>query len=112
MNSFKILSFVAILLFAISCSKQKDFNSAEWKNWVESEATFNTRWLMHKDLLKKYELKGVSRDSILDLLGKPNSETNNKYYYQLGPTGSGINTGTMTITFENNSVVHIEVTDG
>ncbi|MGB3655672.1 MAG: hypothetical protein WBA41_31295 [Rivularia sp. (in: cyanobacteria)] len=112
MNSFKILAFIAILLFTVSCSEKKDFNSTEWKNWVETEATLDTRWLMHKDLLKRYELKGVSRDSILDLLGKPNTETNNKYYYQLGTTGRGINTGTMTITIENDTVVDIEVTDG
>ncbi|MGS2764566.1 hypothetical protein [Sinomicrobium sp. M5D2P9] len=112
MNIFKTLSFIAILLLAVSCSEQKDFNSTEWKNWTESEATPNTRWLMRKDLLKRYDLEGVSRDSILELLGKPNSETNDKYYYQLGPTGRGINTGTMTITFENNTVVDIKITDG
>lgn len=112
MNSFRILSFMVILLFTVSCSEQKDFNSDEWKNWVETEATLDTRWLMHKDLLKKYELKGVSRDSILDLLGKPNTKTNDKDYYQLGTTGRGINTGTMVITFENDSVVDIKVNDG
>ncbi len=112
MNSFKILSFIVILLITVSCSEQKEFNSTEWKNWVESEATLNTRWLMHKDLLKKYELKGVSKDSILDLLGKPNSEINNEYHYQLGSTGRGINTGTMIIKFENDSVVDIIVIDG
>ncbi|MBL4679323.1 MAG: hypothetical protein JKY88_01215 [Pseudomonadales bacterium] len=112
MNSFKILSFMVILLFTVSCSEQKDFNSDEWKNWVESESSPNTRWLMHKDLLKQYELKGVSRDSILNLLGEPNTQYSNEFYYQLGYTGRGINIGTMTITFENGSVVDIKVTDG
>lgn len=112
MNSLKILSLIAILLFSVSCSEKKEFNSDEWKNWTETETTLDTKWLMHKDLLKKYKLKGVSRDSILNLLGKPNSESNNVYRYFLGPTGRGINTGTMTIMFENDSVVNIEVTDG
>ncbi|WP_109437888.1 MULTISPECIES: hypothetical protein [Aquimarina] len=112
MNRVKILSFVAILLFAVGCGKQKDFNSTEWKNWEETETTPNTRWLMHKDLLSKYELEGVSKGYILNLLGKPDSETNNKYYYQLGVTGKGINTGTMTIKFESDSVVNIEITNG
>lgn len=112
MNSFKILSFIAILLFTVSCSEQKDFNSTEWKNWVESESTPNTRWLMHKDLLDNYNLKTYSKEQVLDLLGKPNNETNDKYYYLLGTTERGINTGTMTITFINGSVVGVKVTDG
>jgi len=112
MNSLKILSLIAILFFLVSCSERKDFDSDEWKNWTETETTLDTRWLMHKDLLKKYELKRVSRDSIFNLLGKPNSETNNEYRYFLGTTGRGINTGTMTITFENGSVVDIKITDG
>ena len=112
MNSFKILSFIAILLFAVSCGERKDFDATEWKNWVESESSPNTRWLMHKDLLKKYELKGVSRDSILDLLGEPDKQYSDEFHYQLGPTGRGINTGTMTITFENDAVVDIKVNDG
>lgn len=112
MKSYKILSFIAILFFIVSCSEQKDFNSTEWKNWVESEGTPNTRWLMHKDLLDNNDLKTYSKEQVLDLLGKPNSETDDKYYYLLGTTGRGINTGTMTITFENGSVVDVKVTDG
>ena len=112
MNRVRILSFVAILFFAIGCGEQKDFDSTEWKNWEETEATPNTRWLMRRDLLRKYDLEGVTKDYILDLLGKPDSETNDKYYYQLGSTGRGINTGTMTIKFENGTVVDIEITNG
>ncbi len=103
---------MAILLFLVSCSEKKDFNSDEWKNWTESESTMQTRWLMHKDLSESYELKGVGRDSILNLLGKPNFESNREYRYSLGATGRGINIGTMTITFENDVVTDIKVTDG
>ena len=112
MRITKFLPLIILFLLIVGCSNQKKFDSIEWKNWVESETTLNTRWLMHKDLLKRYDLKGVSRDSILNLLGKPNSETNSKYYYQLGISGRGINTGTMTITFENDAVVDIKVNDG
>ncbi|WP_340203756.1 hypothetical protein [Ascidiimonas sp. W6] len=112
MKRLKILSFVTILLFTIGCVEQKDFNSSEWKNWEETESTPNTRWLMHRDLLSKYELEGANKDYILNLLGKPDSETDNEYYYQLGTTGRGINTGTLMIKFANGSVVDIEVTNG
>ncbi len=107
-----ILSFVAIILLIVSCSEKKDFNSNVWKNWTETESTMNTRWLMYKDLLKKYKLKGVSKDSILQLLGKPNVQTKSKYQYFLGATGKGVNTGTMTIIFDNGIVIDIIITDG
>ena len=103
---------MAILLFTVSCSEQKDFNSDEWKNWVESEATLHTRWLMHKDLLKKYELKGVSKDSILNLLGEPHTRHLDNFHYNLGYSSRSIDTATMIITFENDSVVDIKVNDG
>lgn len=113
MNTFKILSLMVILFFTVGCSEQKDFNSTEWKSWVESEGTLHTRWLMHKDLLKKYELKGISKDSILDLLGEPNIQHSDGFYYNLGypEKGSGIDPGTMKITFKDDSVVDIKVND-
>ena len=49
------LLLTTLFLLIISFSEQKDFNSKEWKNWTESETTPNTRWLMRKDLLKRYE---------------------------------------------------------
>ena len=112
MNLIKILSFMVILFFTVACSEQKDFNSDEWKNWVETESTPNTRWLMHKDLMKNHELNGVSKDSILNLLGEPSKKHLDEFHYYLGNTGRGINIGTMTITFENNVVTDIEVTNG
>ena len=113
MKALKILSFITMLLFTVGCSEKKDFNSDEWKNWTESEATLHTRWLMHKDLLKKYELKGVSKDSVLNLLGKPNTQHSDRFYYNLGyPKRGGIDPATMTIEFENDSVIDVEVTDG
>ena len=112
MKSLKILLFLVILLFAVSCSEQKDFNSDEWKSWVESEITPSTRWLMHKNLLKENKLKGVSKDSIINLLGKPNTETIKEFHYQLGATGRGINMGTMVISFKDDTVTEVKVNEG
>lgn len=103
---------MVLLLFITSCSEQKEFNSNQWKTWTETENRPSLRWQMHKDLLNDYDLKTYDKKQVLDLLGKPNSETNNDFSYQLGYTGRGINTGTMTITFENGSVVDIKITDG
>ena len=108
----KILLLTVFFSLIISCSEKKDFNSNEWKNWTESEANPSTRWSMHKNLLKTYELKGMEKTAVLDLLGKPNSETDDKYHYLLGYTGRGVNTGTMMITIKNNVVTDVKVTDG
>lgn len=110
---FKDIIFcTVVLLFTVGCSEQKSFNSVEWKNWTETEITPSTRWLMRDDLLNNYDLKAYKKKQVLDLLGKPNSESANKYYYQLGYTGRGINTGTMVIIFKNDSVADIEISDG
>lgn len=110
LKNFILLTIFFLLI--ISCSEQREFNSNEWKNWTESEANPSTRWSMHKNLLKEYDLKGMKKDFILELLGKPSSETNNKYYYQLGYTGRGINVGTMIIIIENDIIIDIEIIDG
>jgi len=112
MKLFKVLSFTLVLLFITSCSEQKDFNSTKWKNWTESENRPGLRWQMHKDLLKKYDLEDYNKEQVLNLLGKPNSETNGEYHYPLGYTERGINTGTMIITFENDHVVDIKIING
>ena len=106
------LSIIIILLLCLSCNEEKSFNTLEWKNWLESEANPNTRWLMQDDLLKKHDLKNYDKEKIIDLLGKPNSDNNNEYHYFLGTTGRGINTGTLIIRFENESVVGIEIIQG
>lgn len=111
MKQFRVF-FMLIILFCIGCTKQKSFNQTDWKNWTETEATIDSRWLMHKDLLNKYQLKGISKDSIINLLGEPNSINNNSYFYQLGATGRGINNGTMIIVFKEGSVVKVDINEG
>ena len=112
MNLIKSLLFTVTIIFITSCSEEKKFDSVKWKNWTESEASLHTRWLMHKDLLKTYKLKGVSKDSILSLLGKPNQQHSNKFYYNLGyPERGGIDPATMTVFFKNDVVTNTKVTN-
>lgn len=47
----------------------------------------------------------MKKVEIEKLLGKPDSETNSEYSYYLGMTGTGINTGSLTITFNENEIV-------
>jgi hypothetical protein len=101
-----------MFLFCLGCSQQKEFNSEEWKNWIESEANTNTRWLMHDDLLNKHDLRNFDKEKIIDLLGEPDSDKNNEYQYFLGDTGQGINTGTLIIKFVDNSVAEVKIIQG
>lgn len=109
---FKII-FLSLLFIIISCSENVEFNSTDWKNWVESENTIFLRWEMSKDLIKNYSLKGMSKDEIIELLGEPgNLSSSDIFLYYLGHTGSGINTGTLKLSFINGKVVKIEILDG
>lgn len=105
------LCFILSLVI-VGCYKYENFDSAEWKEHTESERTSNLRWYMSKDLMKNYQLKGVKKDSIINLLGEPKSKQNDKYQYFLGYTGKGINTGILTIIFEKGIVKELRLTQG
>lgn len=65
------------------------------------------------DLRKKYKLVGMTKLEIKKLLGKFDSENTTYCSYYLGFTGMGINTGTLTLTFDKNNVVtSISVSQG
>ena len=58
-----------------------------------------------EDLRKNHELLGMKKAEIEKLLGKPDSQINSEFSYYLGMTGTGINTGSLTITFNENEIV-------
>lgn len=89
------------------------FDSERWKNWTESETEWSLRWDMMNSLRNNYELKGMTKDEILELLGEPGeSSTKNAFRYYLGYSKRGINTGSLTIKFKNNIVLNYSVWDG
>ena len=106
----KLFALSFLLLF--SCSNQKDFDSSEWKNWVETEDNLNLRWEMRCDLLDKHDLKKYNKPQILDLLGKPDFENESEFRYNLGYSGNGINTGSLIIFFKNDFVIEYKIIDG
>ena len=55
-------------------------------------------------LLEK--IKGKPKEQLIDLLGEPTYKETNEWYYNLGPTGTGINYGGLLIRFENNISVN------
>ncbi|MBD0825523.1 hypothetical protein [Aestuariibaculum marinum] len=82
----------------------EQFDSEKWKNWTESEAEWSLRWDMMNSLRNSHELKGKSKTEIIELLGKPDSETNSDFRYYLGMSKHGINTGSLTISFNENGI--------
>jgi hypothetical protein len=107
----KVLILI-VSFFMLNCSEEIKFNSSQWIDWKESEANPNTRWLMVNDLLKKHDLKSYKKQKIIELLGNPTTNKNNDFYYYLGYTGNGINTGTLIVKFKDDNVIKIEVIQG
>ena len=105
---------IGLLLSSCGQISHENFDSHKWKNSdLNREENWNLRWSMINDLRNNYKLKGRTKKEIIQLLGKPENELKNKFYYYLGYSGKGINTGTLTIFFAENDVVEkIQVYQG
>jgi hypothetical protein len=105
----KILNYLIIIgLLLSSCGQisHAKFDSNKWKNSdLNTEENWDLRWKMMNDLRKNHELVGMKKAEIEKLLGKPDSQINSEFSYYLGMTGTGINTGSLTITFNKNEIV-------
>lgn len=89
-----------------------EFNSEEWKNWEESEAELFLRWDMTDDLINDYDLKGMSTEQVIELLGEPENSTDKKFRYFLGHTRQGINTGSLILTIEKDTITDYRIFNG
>ncbi len=99
-----------IFVLPVNCQHNIEFNSNLWKNWEETEESPNLRWRIYKDLLRQYDLDTFNRDQIIQLLGRPDQQTQRTYYYYLGYTTRGIEAGMLKIEFDiNNKVEKISV---
>lgn len=109
------LTILIILFFSLrgKISGEK-FNSEKWKNAdFKLEENWSIRWDMMNSLRNENELIGKTYDEIIRILGKPDDETENELYYNLGYTGNGINTGNLTIEIDEERIVtKIEVREG
>ncbi len=110
----KISRLFIIVFLILSCTKQIDekFDSTKWKNWEETEATLFMRWDMRNDLIENYKLKGLSREEIIDLLGKPEKEIKDQFRFNLGPARKGIDYGTLIFEFKNETVANYQIISG
>ena len=109
-----LFCFLIILGFALrgKISGEK-FEAEKWKNWQNTEEEWSLRWDMMNSLRNNYELKGMSKREIIKLLGTPDTETKKEFTYYLGYSHTGINTGTLSLYFDqNNRVIDFDVWDG
>lgn len=112
---YGILTIGLIILIGVALKGRithERFDSDKWKNWTESETEWSLRWDMMNSLRNNYKLKGMTKAQIIELLGKPESKSENEFGYYLGYSKRGINTGRLTIKFDNNKVTDFSVWDG
>ena len=117
LNLFLII-IVAISLCGLGLRGKisgEKFDSQKWKNSnLNLEENMTLRWDMMNSLRNNYELIGMSKAEIIKLLGEPDGSltTGNDFKYYLGYSKNGINTGSLTVTFENGKVTKINVWQG
>lgn len=110
-----LLSIGIILIVFMGTSMGCDripFDSEEWKNWKESEAEPSLRWNMITDLISQHKLEGMTINQVIELFGEPEIRTKYEFYYYLGYSERGINTGSLILRLENGTVVKYEIFQG
>lgn len=88
------------------------FDSEKWKTAdLASENNWSLRWDMVNSLRNNNNLIGMSKSEVINLLGKPTESftTENTFRYYLGYSHTGINTGSLVLTFSNGIVSEISV---
>jgi hypothetical protein len=99
---------LALLLFCFACgSKEKSaaqpdikFDKATWH--AEHDGSYTHRKQMVNDLLNNYKWPGVTKDSVIQMLGQPDDteEGNLTYYYEKTPFFGGLGTAVESVVFE------------
>ena len=117
----KSKNIIIVLICIIICGfglrgkiNGEKFDSERWKTAdLNSENNWSLRWDMMNSLRNNYDLMGMTKDEIIELLGKPESQSQTEFSYYLGMAKKGIDTGTLTIKFnEIGKVTHYNVRNG
>jgi outer membrane protein assembly factor BamE (lipoprotein component of BamABCDE complex) len=100
-----LIIFFTFFYFKGKISGEK-FDSKLWKTAdLNTENNMSLRWDMMNSLRNNFDLIGKSKEEIVDLLGKPLNEKSFIYDYYLGYSHTGINTGSLKITFDTKGKV-------
>ena len=112
--AFWCVVFASIFFLRGKISGEK-FESQKWKTAnMNSEENWSLRWDMMNDLRNDYQLIGITKNEIVKLLGEPDNKSERfaQFRYSLGYAHFGIDTGTLIIEFEKDSVKKYLVTRG
>jgi predicted XRE-type DNA-binding protein len=110
MKKFRLPLIVLILILSAVLIRGKipheTFKSEIWKTAnLNSEENMSLRWDMMNDLRNKHKLVGMTKNEIIKLLGVPEDTASSEFRYYLGYSKTGINTGTLIITFNDKNIV-------
>lgn len=110
MKKLRLPLIIAILILSAFLLRGKipheKFNSELWKTAnLNSEENMTLRWDMMNDLRNKHKLVGMTKKEIIELLGDPGDAASSEFRYYLGYSKTGINTGTLIITFNDKNIV-------
>ena len=115
-----LLSYISLIAYLLGGPVIKDyanripFDALKWQNEELVNSTNPIRVRMVDDLLKKYNLIGMPKDKINNLLGTPLKTgyfSNYDYVYWLGPERGivAIDSEFLVIKFENEKVIEARI---
>ncbi|MES2648818.1 MAG: hypothetical protein V4717_18220 [Bacteroidota bacterium] len=97
-----------LILFCLACGSKKapqqpdiSFDKSKWQQKIDGKS--NYRRQMVNDLVNNHSWTGVSKDSLVSLLGEPDdieNDINYLYYYEKEPIAGGIMFSHKAVTFE------------
>ncbi|WP_146141981.1 hypothetical protein [Prolixibacter denitrificans] len=76
-----ILFTIVTLLLIISCSHNKKFDSAKWKQKGLDWQMTDVRENIVDDLINSDTIIGKSKEAVIELLGQPETQSKNKLKY-------------------------------
>lgn len=94
------IGLISITFFFKGRITHEKFDSEKWKNWEETEMEWSLRWDMMNSLRNNYDLKSMNKQEITYLLGEPEMKANSEFSYYLGYAKRGIDTGNLTVKFD------------
>jgi hypothetical protein len=110
MKKLRLTLLIAVLIVSAVLLRGKipheKFNSELWKTAnLNSENNMSLRWDMMNDLRNNHKLVGMTKKEIIELLGEPADTTGSEFRYYLGYSKTGINTGSLIVTYNNKNIV-------
>lgn len=100
----------ALLLFCVACKNKKHespekFDKTKWA--VQDDMNYPYREAMLNDLMNSYELHGVRKDSVYNLLGSPDRADSDYLFYKVAQQRLGyfiVHTKTLVIKLAHDTV--------